>query len=390
MSGPKSYGYSVDTAALERARERRALLDSIARLQARHAELSAEASKAHEAYGDEIRTIAAVASIHTPQTSLEQIRSAERELSQRIAREQTELQQQTALVTRSLVGSGVNLAFDEAVDDVANVLALRQPAPASPDSEDTQSVTRRLLARLDCRSPEDLESVRRAVATALSAEGSRAALALESLRVAISAANEREAAHKSARLRLEQLEAKLDGLDPAICMPARETLSSAHNRELSEEALEDLRGAVERTVAAAREADQRGYVADQLERAFADLGYDVSSGFATAIVDGGYVDVAKDQDAWAGYAVRVRLPTDGDRIAFNVVRGEAWRPDQAAHDAEMESAFCEDIPQIQRSLEGVELEARRLAAPGEVPLQVVDIPAPSARRRVSREQERRL
>jgi hypothetical protein len=389
LSGPKSYGYTVDIAALERARERRSLLDSIDRLQARHAELIAQAKRANEAYGDEIGTITPVMTIAAPQASLDQIRIVERELSERVVREETELQQQITHVTRSLVGSGLDLALDETLDNVADLLTARQPAPTEQD-DDAQSEVRRLLARLDCRSPTDLETVRRTVATALSAKGSRMALALESLRVAIGAANEREAARESARLRLEQLEARLDGLDPAICMPTRETLSSAHNRELSQEALESLERVVDRTVVAAQAADERGYVADQLKHAFAELGYDVSEGFATAIVDGGYVDVAKSQDAWAGYAVRVRLPTDGERIAFNMVRGEAWRPDQAAHDAEMESAFCKDVPQIQQSLNGVELEARRLAAPGEVPVQVVDIPAPTARRHVSREQERQL
>jgi len=389
LSGPKSYGYRVDTAALERAREHRALLDSMARLHARHRELYDEAMRAREAYGDKVSPITAVASFETARASLDQIRAAERELSQRVAREQTQLQQQTTLVTRSLAAS-VTLPSAQAVEDIATVLGSHPQAAAPEAPEVARSDVARVLARLDSRSLEDLENVRRAAATALSAHGSRAALALESLRVAVIAANEREAAHSRARERLEQLEAELDGLDPSICLAARAALSSAHNRDLDAQALKDLAGVVERATAVAHEAEERRYVAGQLERAFADLGYDVSRGFATAIVDSGYVDVAKDEDAWAGYAVRVRLPSDGERVGFNVVRGEAWRPDQAAHDVEMESAFCEEVPQIQLSLAGIELEARRLAAPGEVPLQVIDLPTPNSRRPASREQERQL
>ena len=355
LSGPKSYGYTVDTAALERAREQRSLQDSIDRLHTRHAELVAQAKRANEAYGEEIRMITPVTAIAISQASLDRIRTVERELSERVVREETELQKQIAHVTRSLTGSGLDLALDETLDNVADMLAARQPAPTAQD-DDTRSEVRRLLVRLDCRSPTNLETVHRAATTALSAKGLRAPLALESLRVAISAANEREATRENARLRLEQLETRLDGLEPTICTPTRETLSSAHNSELGQEALESLERIVDRTVVAAQAADERGYVAHQLEQAFTELGYDVTEGFATAIVEGGYVDVAKSQDDWAGYAVRVRLPTDGGRIAFNMVRGLAWRPDQAAHDADMESTFCKDVPQIQQSLDGVELE----------------------------------
>jgi hypothetical protein len=389
LSGPKSYGYRVDTAALERAREQRALLDSIARLQARHAELCIEAERAREAYGNEVSLITADARLKMTQASLDQIRAAERELSQQVAREQTQLRQQTTLITRSLAAS-VSLPHAQAVEDIAGVLGSHRQAAMPQTPEVARSDVSRVLARLDCRSPEDLETVRRAVATALSAEGSRAALALESLRVAVTAANEREATRVRTRARLEQLEAELDGLDPSICLTARAALSSAHNSDLGAQALDDLAGVVERTAAAARETEERRYVASQLERAFAGLGYDVSSGFATAIVDSGYVDIVKGEDAWAGYAVRVRLPSDGERVGFNVVRGEAWRPDQAAHDAEMESAFCEEVPKIQQSLAGIELQARRLAAPGEVPLQIVDLLTPNSRRHASHEQEHQL
>lgn len=377
MSGPKSYSYSVRAAALAEARERQSLRDSLARIATERATLAAEIEEARRVYKDDVSAIDSGSSAVDRQLSLESLRSKVQTDGDGLARQRSRFRSELASAARAVLVAGVDLEVDAEVVSAERALESHRAATANrgPDQRDREIA--RLVAKLAPDEHTDTSSIHRAVTTAQAAEGARADLALDALRVAVSNANRLVAERERAGEVVRELLARLDGFSDELVASTRARILAAARLGVIGEDLRDLERLAEETIGAAYKQEERRYVADELASSLEQLGYVVSDGFQTALVSEGFVDVRRSD--WDGYAVRVRAPQTQRSIGFNVVRGPAWRVDQEAQDIDVERAWCNDVSQIETQLQavGVAIAQTAHALPGAVRMQEVTMPTPA-------------
>lgn len=376
MSGPKGYSYAVQEAALAEARERQSLRSALERIEVERAVLAAEIQEARRVYGDSVNSLQADTSTTRVDASLETLRSQVQARDDELGRERTRFKSQLTSAAREVLVVGVEVSAGTDVVSAESALAARGSVTADAPPQDVEREVTRLLERLSPDQYTDLAAVNRALGTARSAQGARVELALDALRVAISRVNLDVAERAEADEALRDLLSRLDGFEDELVAQTRERLRAVALRGLTLAETDALTRDVEKTIALARSQEERRYVARELAGTLQGLGYTVSEGFQTALVVDGFVDVTRsDLD---GYAVRVRTSQARQSINFNVVRGPAWRVDQAAHDAEVERTWCSDVPRIEASLDsvGVQISQTAHAEAGAVQMQEVAMPTP--------------
>ena len=112
----------------------------------------------------------------------------------------------------------------------------------------------------------------------------------------------------------------------------------------------------------------------KLEQTLRDLGYATDGIENTLFVEGGVAHFNKAE--WGDYCVRLRVNPDEHAVNFNMVRErrEGEVGDRRAADQAAETAWCDGLPQLFKTLEarGLKLKLQRHLAAGAVPVQAVE------------------
>jgi hypothetical protein len=396
VSGPKCYGYQVveDPAVVAARQEAAALSQARNRIEttlAKIGSLAAEAASLRDLRGGVVSEIR-VPSISMPTTSKETARTAD-ELDARLADAQTQLQRERAAareasflaqirVARTSVEAGPDGRKPSKESSQRTRLSDESPAlgtrpPVAGDRKLVEDSTR-IFARIRADASDRLRAdAERTMAAVLAADGSeRVPMLLDRLRGAVEKANAEAAGRK---LRHSEVDALLVSLG-SLAEPEASRLRARLIDERSEgHPTAELTAIVEQAQDEARRKEgddrrlaDRAHVADALRAAFSDLGYDVQSGFETALAErsGGFVRRA----GWSRHAVRVALDERTHRLRMHVVRDDSGRP-AGMSDATRERELCADRVRLERALasRGVQLDAQELLAPGSVPVAKVAV-----------------
>lgn len=198
------------------------------------------------------------------------------------------------------------------------------------------------------------------------------------------------------REKLQRHEDSLRAADYLLALPegAPQFLSEALTRIAagSEAMSPEIEEAAEALIeAAARNAAERQKEAAAivLEDSLKDLGYEVGEIENTLFVDGGLVHFQKA--GWDNYYVRMRVNTEDESLAFNVVRADTGETgdQQKRQDMIAEDRWCSEFPSLIKTLKarGLGINVTRLLDAGELPVQVV--PAESLPQRIEEERRRK-
>ncbi|MBA2556047.1 MAG: hypothetical protein H0V12_01675 [Chloroflexi bacterium] len=384
MSGPKSYSYTVDHAALAAAREHEQALSALRAAREAHARAVSEGKRVRTMW-EQVDEVASHPGLTDTPASTEEIRQQTMELQRYVEAEQQRLAYQSrSAFTRSLAESA---GLTGAAVHAADVLGEHEPSQAEAVAAaraELQEDTERILARLD-PDAEVSPSLSGVVQSAASTDsGSRAELLLDALRQEVRRANERLEARRARSRRLQSMLATLAGLPGAEVQALCDELYGAlRGPPRASEDLDALSDRVAEVQVRGTRALEQSHVAEALRRTLTELGYTVGPGFVTALQTEGVADVPDPRHE--GYAVRIRAP--GGAIGYNVVRGPATRPDQKARDAAVEHDWCSDVSRLEEVMhqEGIAM-TRTVARPaGYLPVQVDEgLAAPPAAKRATR------
>lgn len=185
------------------------------------------------------------------------------------------------------------------------------------------------------------------------------------------------------RRRIGSVLAELDVRAGALDDPrASSAVADARTRgeALTEDELERVRSFVETAETAEHERAAQAYVATSISQILEGLGYEVMSGFDTAVAEHG---VLVRRPGWRQHGLRVAV--DGEEIGFDVVRveGEADSARAQSRDTEVETQWCADLPAILTAAEGRGIRPggiRRIDA-GVVPVRLIAADRPQQEKR---------
>lgn len=402
MSGPKCYHYVVpeDPAVVAARQEAAALAAGQGRAESALARLrraGQEASVLRARHGD------AISSVDIPgapgaTTSTQMLREAER-LERQATEAEDRLKDQLAdarkasFVAQLATNAGMPAPGDAGLD---RLLAAAAAHAAKDQGADSKTKVRTMITeectRVYNRLSSDVseaarDEVERTFEVALAAVGEdRAPLLVDRLRSAVQTAN---AAAESRRRRTRAIDDLLAGLGDV-----GEDEAMLRNLLLDERAdgrqIEALAAEVDRArmavqanaEAAKREAD-RTHVAGALEESLRELGYDIQSGFDTALAAGG--SALARRSGWTEHAVRVLLDPSTNELRLHVVRDD--KPQLlGSENVARERELCADRPALEQALaaRGVQVDPTELIEPGVVPVAVASLErARFARRRAT-------
>jgi len=230
----------------------------------------------------------------------------------------------------------------------ANAVHLKREAIAN-------RILSRLPGHLSKEAREELLALSRQYVTS-SSEGAAIGLEVE-LRRRIQEARESELAREREIASAQDLQSSLrDFTDPGSLAIAAELDSvSTGLRRLDA----DLRSRAELAVDQAKRGEDRRYAKDVLAQEFAALGYEITSGFDTAFMQGGAVIISRpNADA---YGIEMSCDPNKQTLATRVVRlrGLGGAPSEhAILDSEAEEAWCSDYARVFASASRKGLQAR--------------------------------
>lgn len=369
MSGPKSYSYTVDQAALAAAREFEAARAAMRSAREQHARAAAEAEAVRRMHPG-VASIATHAALASTASATAELLQDSRALREHTERELGRIRVESRAAFAHELGASLKLRGGKVVS-AEDVLRARAPDhPTADRAEDTREQDlARILGRLD---PEALvgETLTSAIASLRAAgPGSRSQLLLDVVREKVGEVNQSLREGRERRVRLEQMLAELAGLPGDEVALLTEQLYALLRSGPTSPDMVALEPRVSAAAAAATAQVARDHVATALAETLTSLGYGVGPGFETALAADGVVDVVDPKHP--GYAIRVRA-SHGGTVGYNVVRGPASRPDQASRDAEVESDWCSDVHRLETAMRrsGVHM-ARTVSTPaGSLPVQV--------------------
>ncbi len=378
MSSSVSYAYTVRREALRREQEERAARDACESARRRHQQLREEALALREVWGEAIE-VPAAAEAAGASRDVPRLRSLQGAVEVQTEAGRARLAAQLTDARVAAIEAGMTrlgAAGSEPIDAVTALASRRSEAEKAEEGSEEEAARElegtivRLVARLEADAPaEDVARVERATLAAREASGAAAReLALDALRVQVQEANGAAASARERAEELARLEARLEGCPGPQADAARELLSSLRPRP------EPLPAGLQAMVEAALEDGDRrarsGYVAGELGRALAEMGYEVGPEFTTTLAASGRALATRP--GWQGYGVAVSCSGDPPRLDLDVVRGEASRADQAARDLEVEREFCAGRPALLDHLAaaGIDASQSRIVAEGSVELLV--------------------
>lgn len=391
MSGPKTYGYSVDEARLQREREEARRQAELAELRRRFANLQARVAEWQAVYGRDV-----IADIAMP--------AGDSAMDLRSALGQGEI------TLRSAVSSARAAKLEEAFGVTSIELnvedALVKEEPAAPKKKSTKSNSQivtelkshgvEVVARLSAGAEQaDAESVDVALTRLKAARSaSDAQLHMDSLRERVAKANSNVLLRDESNELIERVRVELAGLDGEAVAQA---LVVADELESSGRLVDDeVRELFEDAIEAGKALAERRHVAAVMRDALREEKYEVGEDFETILVSGGQIDVHKSiSDAsWTGYAVRVVSSPEKGELTSYVVRGARIDGGSDEFDKMIEENWCDDHARVvdKASQDGVDLSRIRSKQAGELPLlEVPELVSPErASRRAQAPREREL
>ncbi len=371
MSSASSYEYRVRAEALRREQERRAAEDALRAAELSYAQLRDDAVHAQATWGDSVEVPGELAVRWSSETAA---MSAARIEVQRLTHDATKrLAEHVSAVRIGLMRSALaNLGCSDdtvaAPKKASEVIALRPSSEERPDVPvelDHEATIERLLGRLEVAVEAGaLEGVKTAAGRVRLA-GSRSGRdrAIDMLRLEVQKANAAIEKRRAVAKKLDQFERRLDGCRGPEAGATRRLLGKARE-EHSAAPIRELELKVEAALIAEEVIAPASFVAETVERVFRESGYEVGPRPST-IAAGGALLVAHSD--WPGYGVEVSAGGDPRRLAFELVRGEADRTDQAARDKEVEKQFCSRQDDFLEAFDAAGVEVREIhrLKPGE-------------------------
>ncbi|QKV74889.1 hypothetical protein [Amycolatopsis sp. Hca4] len=384
MSSITAVSYVVESAAESRRREQQAAWEYYAAQRAELSALRAEAKAYSEVLGGRITAIPACPKA-SPRSAPEKIAEAA-ERARRIVVEYTKrLQESVAAIPQH-----------DILQEISGATTGEEPTPvaaapareftikrAAADDRRLEAARRagevrrklvdratELLARLPPRAPADtraacVEAVRE-IADVPSASEARARLVLADLSVRVRQAVDDEQAIQQAEIALEALSTRLELLAGAEAATLRREI--ARLAETRPRAVpRGLADRVSERVEEENRAQRRKTVANAMRLSLDDLGYTVSEGFETVLVEQG--SAYAGAPGRPGYGLKVLLDRKEAVLRTQVVRSQQAMTDDKA-DLEAERGFCSDHPNLLSRLRrhGVAVGEPTLRAPGQGPL----------------------
>ncbi|HKS50161.1 MAG TPA: hypothetical protein VJT49_34650 [Amycolatopsis sp.] len=407
MSSITAVTYVVETAEERHRREQQEAWEVYAAQRAELTALRAEAQAYRDVFGEEIVKIPAC-----PRAST---RSAPAKITAAAGQARRIVDEYSRLLRESVAEAARRdtlRAIAGAVDSAPQAAGRAKPArefTRRPTTEEQQEielrqraeeVRRRLvrratetLALLPPQAPAKTRAACREAVAEISATESeaRARLLLADLTRRVRREADAEQAVRRTRVALEELSAKLETVAGAEATAVRQEiarLSESRARQLPEGLADRVIVLVER----ANRAHRRKAVASAMRLSLNDLGYTVSEGFETVLVDQGAA-YASAPDL-PGYAVKVLLDTEQAALRTQVVRSDQVKAD-ASTDIDAEKGFCAHYPDLLARLRkhGITSGIPNLRPPGqgavaEVAENLLPVAAAGVRRQNAREMRR--
>jgi hypothetical protein len=374
MSGPKSSGYVVETAAAREARAYTAAV--VAYEQTRHAIdlLRVDAVAAREVLGsavpvpDRLRPAARVG------RRSEQLVEADRAARALLVQAESRLHEVSAELARQRWHrTATSVVDDRPVEVVRSRTAATRPERAAGSDEPWRAAQLAQLAGIaevwptGSRSTvcdDALAAVRRAAdpsAAALAVARARDELAR--IRAAQRVAQERLAVVTRLHAAVESVRAWQGEAATSEILRRLDAVAAA-GEPVPEATVADIDGFVA-AAHARRDRDEAGTI---LADVLTEMGYRLGAGFATRL--SGPTDVLVGRSGWADHAVSVRLDDRG-RVYTHVVRA-AGAPEH--DDGRVDAEFCTDFDALvsRAGRRGLVLNPLRRFAPGERALRAVE------------------
>lgn len=208
-----------------------------------------------------------------------------------------------------------------------------------------------------------------------SLDGTRQETVLAGVRSLVQSARTRSALVASNRAVLDELQARLDGLDGSEVAALRGFL-----RGIATDAVlpHDLSELVEKRVAAARSERDRAFACEAMRDALLECGYDVGESFVTYV--GTNEGALLPLQVFETHGIRVR-ERDG-RLLFNVVRFDESGLGNRLQDTRAAESFCAGYARVSEAIEGrgLVLQPLREFAAGSGHVEVRSGPAPFERK----------
>lgn len=278
-----------------------------------------------------------------------------------------------------LTPSAVPDRAERSADHAAPAAPEATPGPTSTPADARRQDVERLLSRLP--GAAGATEVQRAEAAAQDAVGADDEpgyrRAFDRLRMTVQATGDRHREIESRTREVEELQARLDGLDGPDVDDARRRLDAADPHAPLPHALAP---AVEAAAARAHAAQDQSFALTAVADTLTELGYEVGESFTTAVADGGAVVPLPRSD---DHALEVNTSEGG--LRFEVVRHRDTVA-SAPRDEAAERSWCDDHDRfVERVAEhGVELHFGDRDEPGAQPLRQV---AHRRKRRTRRDEQ---
>lgn len=375
MSSAVSYEYRVREEEMRRRRELEAARDALLAAEQRYERVRERAVEQRKTWGDSVSVPDRLAAAEVSADAA-RLRDAAQRLEQSTATAERRLDDEVVTARIASFQEGMSAIEMGTSAPIAAEAALGRPAPALADlgpeeEEEVEETLVRLIGRLDPAVEDGVAKQIRAAAEAVrgTTSASGREQGVDALRLRVQEANGEARERRERERLLDRSEGRLNGFDGPEAVGARRLVAEIR---AGRDAPADLEAIVDAAIERETRFQEAEYVSEELRSALEGLGYQVGPDFETTLLQEGYTQFTRSE--WAGYAVLVRSGGHPPKLNFNVVRGEASRPDQEARDKEVEEEFCdrqaEVVEQLARA--GISAQRTRVVEPGEKPIQVVD------------------
>lgn len=367
MSGPKSSGYTVETAQAREARAYAAALAAYERTRAATTRLRTEALALQAVFGNGVPVVAELAPGVRAGRSSTDLVEAERAAATRLGRAEDELRTATARLGRERWLADAPAVVQDLRTVVSAETQLRREATAQQDGWRSKHVADLAdIARAwPLGQPKDvLDAATATVATA--AGSSSAALAVARARDRLASLRSAERARVDRSAELDRLRAEIESVRQWQDDAATRTLLARIDAAAS--LPQGFPGEVEAYVAAAHARRDRDEASTILADVLTEMGYQLGASFTTRLH--GPAEVLVGRPGWSDHAVSVRLDDSGHVYTHAVRAADA----DTGADARVDAEFCSDFDAMvaRAGRRGLGLAPVRRFVAGERPLRAVD------------------
>lgn len=394
MSGITAATYVVEDPAERERREQRAAWADYAAQRAELTALRTEAEGYRSVLGKKVAKIPAERRV-SRDASAAQIRAATKDARRLVAEQRERLRVSVAAAAREKALESVPAAVPTVDVPVAQPAERRVAARATVDTEQERKAREKARAvreglatrgaELFARLPANADTRVRVACTRAVEEitaapsDARARLLLTDLEAKVRKEERLEEEAVRAGAALVGLAARLDSIGTEEAAALRAEID-ALSRERPRTVPAELDARVDAAVEQADRAVRRRMVAAAMRISLDDLGYAVTEGFETVLVDRGTAFASLPERP--GYGVKVFLDAGRDVLRTQVVRSDKADGGDLA-DVDAEKSFCDSYPLLLRRMRanGVAAEEMATVPPGRNSLATVaaaDLPATTA------------